>query len=109
MRALIAAVLFAGCAVSQADLDAWRNQPIAKLIERWGIPDQQIDLGDGSKAWVFVRTGGSVSIPRKNYSTGQITSVLNLPPAVCRNIFIVRENRIERYQAEGRCRTGPKP
>ncbi|MCG3148114.1 MAG: hypothetical protein PCFJNLEI_01556 [Verrucomicrobiae bacterium] len=81
-------VLLTACATTNEVMQTWVGQPESKLIARYGAPDTQISLPDGSSVYTWKRTwhdrNGFIQIGRQNFivnSSGIITdfSANNVP------------------------------
>ncbi|MCG3150279.1 MAG: hypothetical protein PCFJNLEI_03760 [Verrucomicrobiae bacterium] len=88
---LLTLALAIGCASMQSVMDSWIGQPEAKLLERYGAPDLQTTLPNGSRIYTWKRlwedSRGMSQIGRQNFtvnSNGVITATTyqNLPKAI---------------------------
>jgi hypothetical protein len=126
------AALTGGCAthqspfVSQADLDAWRDVPVAALdrhslfltvpMIRTVAPDG-LEIRNYSNKVYASRCGGSTfgtaSAGRAGSNTvayGQFTQMQSCTAGMtgCDNLFYIRDGKVLEYKAVGRCYTNEK-
>ncbi len=114
MLSLVPALALVGCAtVQQADLDAWVDQPVAKLEQHpifLTIPVVKTKTSDGTEIWNYINGGnigacsggGSVAVGRQvDYATYSAFSSCMSRFAACNNIFYVQNGRVLRYTPVG--------
>jgi hypothetical protein len=51
---VLAVCVLSGCGALYRQAKAWKGHPIDQLIESWGEPDSQTDLGQGLRAYTWV-------------------------------------------------------
>ena len=119
----VVAVLLAGCAVRQVDLDAWVGQPVLALETHpvfLTIPVVKTQASDGTQIWNYVnganvgQCAGASSIfgTTVDYATYAQFSTCMQRFAACNNIFFIRDGKVLKYTPIGtggvRCYTNEK-
>lgn len=54
----LAAFVLIGCGVITRNVDAWEGHTIDQLIESWGAPDSQTNLGQDFGAYMWIGEDG---------------------------------------------------
>lgn len=82
-------LFFTGCATTgkyETKLSSWVGEPVAKLFDRWGIPDAQIDLPEGGKVYTYVESGS----PYSTLSGGYVMT----SQSWCKTSFTADQNQV---------------
>jgi hypothetical protein len=99
----------AGCAsVRQADLDAWRDAPVAALDSHAvfaTLPVNRTVFPNGVEVRNYVNTGGATSCPTAPLAGGFQTARCTGTQAPCNNLFYIKEGRVLSYAPVGECVT----